>query len=340
MATFKIIMKSVQIRSTGGRGTAPAGWQGPVAPLGLLPSVAASSRTPFFPMLRLKLVHNSKGGASSQVVTVDGSLPLSALRAQAAKAFSLPAEGAQLLVGFPPEPLTDEADRPLSSLLTTGTVVEVRAGASLAMAKIAVEPNGNCLFASIGFLVAGECTPAAAALQRESVVAALLSEPDTYSDAVLGCARDDYIEMIGRNATWGGAIELGLLSKLHNLEVRTCCTPSSSACPTLQPFTYARLLSPFLPRFTPLRCARATCTSLGRAGATPALASCCTMACTMTLWLRRAAPRPGACLSPRTALQPWRARWRWQRRRAPRAPTATCRASPCAAACAAAPPRS
>jgi len=41
----------------------------------------------------------------------------------------------------------------------------------------------------------------------------------TYSDAILGCPCDEYIKTILKPATWGGAIELAILSAHYNTEI-------------------------------------------------------------------------------------------------------------------------
>lgn len=160
-------------------------------------------------MLRIKL---TSAGRAPVVISVDPATPLAAFRAQACRAFALAA--ASLFTSFPPRLLAGDDGAPLSLLLSTGVIVDVRAQASAALATVKMAPNGNCLFLSVAHLVGGD-----APAQRESVVAAILSEPELYTEAVLGCAPGEYVAMISKDAVWGGAIELAVLAKLHETEL-------------------------------------------------------------------------------------------------------------------------
>ena len=173
--------------------------------------------------LRLKLTHKHKDGPKSHVVTLPPATTIAELCSLFASTFSLPSADLTLLTGFPPAPLLAQPSALLAGTLATGTTVEARVNLpppALEMARITVAGDGNCLFASVGFIVQGVHTPEAATRERESVAAALLSDPEAYTEAVLGRAPGEYLEMISRQGTWGGAIELSVLSKLHQLEVR------------------------------------------------------------------------------------------------------------------------
>ena len=77
-----------------------------------------------------------------------------------------PPEHVCVPTGFPPAPLLAGPEALLGATLTTGSTVEARLGeCGLAMSRIVVPSDGNCLFASVNFLVAGEHTAAGAAAQ-------------------------------------------------------------------------------------------------------------------------------------------------------------------------------
>lgn len=53
------------------------------------------------------------------------------------------------------------------------------------------------------------------------------SDPDQYSDAILGMPRDQYISTIQKSSSWGGAIELAILSTVHQVEIAAIDIQSS-----------------------------------------------------------------------------------------------------------------
>jgi len=84
--------------------------------------------------------------------------------------------------------------------------------------QLRVIPDDNsCLFSAIGVVFAGGIDAAPAL--RILVAEAIRADPDTYSDAVLGQSRDQYIQKISQSTTWGGAIELSIFSKHYQTEI-------------------------------------------------------------------------------------------------------------------------
>lgn len=54
---------------------------------------------------------------------------------------------------------------------------------------------------------------------REIIAHAVAAEPDEYCEAMLGRPNKDYCEWIMKPNSWGGAIELSILSKFYGLEI-------------------------------------------------------------------------------------------------------------------------
>lgn len=102
---------------------------------------------------------------------------------------------------------------------------------------IRVAPDDNsCLFHALGLLLLpGE--PLAPAILRKrmfffkistritecmscvEVAQTIKEHPDEYSDAILGMPRDQYMATIQKESSWGGSIELAIISKAYQCEV-------------------------------------------------------------------------------------------------------------------------
>lgn len=168
--------------------------------------------------LRLKVTCPGKPAC---VLNVESGSTLSQFTRQVQSSLGLSDSGVAFFVGYPPKPvLMDNANAQCSTLFTTGTVVEVRPQTPLEMVKYGVTPDGNCLFLSTNYLMEG--TPPQTSdsdLQRNLVASVIISCPDEFTEGYLGMAPQSYVEMITRNGTWGGGIELSILSKAHECEL-------------------------------------------------------------------------------------------------------------------------
>ncbi|KAJ5469460.1 hypothetical protein N7539_009078 [Penicillium diatomitis] len=81
-----------------------------------------------------------------------------------------------------------------------------------------VMPDDNsCLFRAVGAAVMGDMDTM---VELRSIVAASIqSNPTEYTAAILGKQPDDYCQWIQTESSWGGAIELKILSEYFNLEI-------------------------------------------------------------------------------------------------------------------------
>ena len=59
----------------------------------------------------------------------------------------------------------------------------------------------------------GKVDPSCAQLMREIIANAVAADPENYSEAVLGRSNQEYCEWIQKSNSWGGAIELSILSQ-------------------------------------------------------------------------------------------------------------------------------
>ncbi|KAJ7097745.1 hypothetical protein B0H15DRAFT_617176 [Mycena belliarum] len=80
-----------------------------------------------------------------------------------------------------------------------------------------VPDDNSCLFSSVA-LVFEQDTSKARKL-REIVADGIRSDPETYNEAILGMPPATYISKILKPATWGGAIELGILASHYATEI-------------------------------------------------------------------------------------------------------------------------
>ena len=80
-----------------------------------------------------------------------------------------------------------------------------------------VASNNSCLFQSVGVLVDGGITSSGEL--RQVVAGVIASDPSTYTSTVLEQDRTDYIKWIQLDTSWGGAIELCILSEYFHVEL-------------------------------------------------------------------------------------------------------------------------
>ncbi len=71
----------------------------------------------------------------------------------------------------------------------------------------------------VGWSIGGRERGASSREMRELVAQAVRSQPDEYSEAVLGRPNADYCRWIRAEDSWGGAIELAVLSAYYGLEI-------------------------------------------------------------------------------------------------------------------------
>jgi len=90
-----------------------------------------------------------------------------------------------------------------------------------------VPANNSCLFTSINCCMSdGKLDTDVAPLMREIIVGAVSSQPALYTDAVLGKPNAEYCGWILKGESWGGAIEVSILSKYYAVEIDVVDTQS------------------------------------------------------------------------------------------------------------------
>lgn len=88
------------------------------------------------------------------------------------------------------------------------------------LTRTMVPADNSCLFTSVYYVVeGGVLNPACAPEMRRLIARIVASDPDFYSEAILGKTNQEYCEWIKRDDTWGGAIEISILSKFYQCEI-------------------------------------------------------------------------------------------------------------------------
>ncbi|XP_011496189.1 PREDICTED: ubiquitin thioesterase OTU1 [Ceratosolen solmsi marchali] len=85
--------------------------------------------------------------------------------------------------------------------------------------KMVVPADDSCLFTSVGFVLNGKVDPTCAHGMREIIANAVAADVDEYCEAILGKPNQEYCEWIMKPNSWGGAIELAILSRFYGLEI-------------------------------------------------------------------------------------------------------------------------
>ncbi|XP_076351050.1 yod1 deubiquitinase [Tachypleus tridentatus] len=83
-----------------------------------------------------------------------------------------------------------------------------------------VPANNSCLFTSVYFAISGGVyDPTVGDVLRMIIADTVSADKETYCEAFLGKSNKDYCKWILNNNSWGGAIELSILSKYYKVEI-------------------------------------------------------------------------------------------------------------------------
>ncbi|KAG8236728.1 hypothetical protein J437_LFUL014224 [Ladona fulva] len=182
---------------------------------------------------------------------LNGQSTIQDLKEKLASLTNISRERLHILYGYPPKPLTlnndeltlgtsglnsgellivEEKEPSALNALNSGAVlndtssVKPEEGISdimpqgILLRKV-VPADNSCLFTSIGYVLSGNINSDNGAVLREIIAASVAANPDEYSEAILGKPNAEYCEWIKRPKSWGGAIELAVLSKYYGIEI-------------------------------------------------------------------------------------------------------------------------
>lgn len=82
-----------------------------------------------------------------------------------------------------------------------------------------VPADNSCLFTSVGYVLNGKVDTSCVSYMREIIANSVALDPEEFSEAFLGRPNSEYCKWILKSDSWGGAIELSILSKFYGLEI-------------------------------------------------------------------------------------------------------------------------
>lgn len=85
--------------------------------------------------------------------------------------------------------------------------------------KKVVPADNSCLFTSIRFVLNGKVDNEGSEMMRHIIAQEVAADPQEYSDAVLGKSNAEYCSWIQKADSWGGAIEVSILSNYYGIEI-------------------------------------------------------------------------------------------------------------------------
>ncbi|XP_037940539.1 ubiquitin thioesterase OTU1 [Teleopsis dalmanni] len=85
--------------------------------------------------------------------------------------------------------------------------------------KKVVPADNSCLFTSIRFVLKGKVDNEGSELMRHLIAQAVSADPQQYNDAMLGKSNSEYCLWIQQPDSWGGAIEVAILSDYYGIEI-------------------------------------------------------------------------------------------------------------------------
>ncbi|XP_051003289.1 ubiquitin thioesterase OTU1 [Acomys russatus] len=221
-------------------GVPPAGYSGSISQAAAGTKAGSAGGRPADAMWRLRC--KAKGG-THVLQGLSSRTRLWELQGQIAAITGIAPGCQRILVGYPPECLDlRDPDITLGDLpIQSGDMLiaeedQTRPKASPAFSKhgapsyvretlpvltrTSVPADNSCLFTSVYYVVeGGVLNPACAPEMRRLIAQIVASDPDFYSEAILGKTNEEYCEWIKRDDTWGGAIEISILSKFYQCEI-------------------------------------------------------------------------------------------------------------------------
>ncbi|CAI9721474.1 ubiquitin thioesterase OTU1-like [Octopus vulgaris] len=120
----------------------------------------------------------------------------------------------------------DSSSKPLSSIEKSTTIPKTRKSSGILIRKV-VPANNSCLFTSVNTVMNnGLVDLSCADSMRKLAAKIVMNDPVTYSTALLGQENSKYINWLLKEDSWGGAIEISVLSKHYNVEIDVVDTQS------------------------------------------------------------------------------------------------------------------
>ncbi|KAH9518919.1 aminotransferase [Bulinus truncatus] len=125
------------------------------------------------------------------------------------------------------KPVGDTASSSQHERLDTLLHHQLEEGASGILTRKVVPADNSCLFTSVYLLMNDGLHDTSASLNLREIIAGIVSnDPTTYSEAFLGKPNSSYCKWILDKNSWGGGIELSILSQYYSTEIAVVDTQS------------------------------------------------------------------------------------------------------------------
>jgi hypothetical protein len=135
-----------------------------------------------------------------------------------ATAFGLTRIPTRMRASIPEEVSSSDGGGGVDSTEINGARMDRRTANDARMDRRTVPADNTCLFTSIAYLLQGKSLIGGPEI-RALVASAIESDPATYSAAVLGKPAAEYCAWLRLPTSWGGAIELAVMSQLYSTEI-------------------------------------------------------------------------------------------------------------------------
>ncbi|EEY53430.1 ubiquitin thioesterase OTU1-like protein [Phytophthora infestans T30-4] len=170
-------------------------------------------------------------GTSMKLMGLPDDITLDGLRAHLFEKTSIPPQdqhGKCLMTGYPPKMIEGSGESTLTSLgVRTGSVLVLKEApenstaqpkAKSVFIRRVMPADNSCLFHSIGYAL-GKGREGNGPGMRQLIKDTILADPEKYSEVFLGRPVYEYCAWIMDDKSWGGEIELSILSIYYKVEM-------------------------------------------------------------------------------------------------------------------------
>jgi len=191
--------------------------------------------------MRFRIQH--PGGRSSLKIE---DAPVEILLKQIEKTTNISPSFQTLKAGFPPkEIIINDTSVLISAILKNGDTIVVEKSktprvaegakpqttnttskpatcppaSSSSMTIYKIPDDNSCLFRALAYLCEGDDSSGKVSELRQMIGALVLSDPQKWNSGILGMKPEKYVEYIMKPNTWGGSIELSILSDFYQVQI-------------------------------------------------------------------------------------------------------------------------
>ncbi|XP_037961092.1 ubiquitin thioesterase OTU1-like [Teleopsis dalmanni] len=113
----------------------------------------------------------------------------------------------------------DDNDLESDTLSVEHSIHSIENSSNEVLSQKVVPADNSCLFWSIRFVLMGRLDYDGNQIMRRMVAQEIAADPIQYNSAILGIPNKTYCKWIQQPCTWGGSIEVSIISKLYGIEI-------------------------------------------------------------------------------------------------------------------------